>query len=385
MPKRSDRRRDDAGVSYWCRIGLVILLAGILLPGYADAANRPGSNWDADAFSSEVSAATDEAHLWTKEDIEAAVERFERLSHRARSSGEFAAAAACIRESASLQIILGNMDRSLAQLESSLELEKRVSIPDGSVETLAFLAYYYSVLGNQKQSSANIRKVLARIDAVTSDAARARIYLHLGQAYYGFEDVPNLFKYDSLAYEYFDRAGDALGKAKASVELAFAFLAKEELQKAFAQAESAETLSLQLQYKRGVGMSRVALGLATFKLGRTESAMRSFAGAEAVFPRDIDASERAVLLYNFGRVYGHYGDCQNSLRYFEQAAELLRSADNLAWLVGNLWTLGDQYWQCGLTAEAFSTLNESLRLAILTHKPHGAIQAYTLLGKISTQ
>jgi len=317
---------------------------------------------------------------WNRSDIEKAHRILVNSASNLAEIGMFKDAAACLRDAASLKMLFGETAAALYHLSRAVKFERRAGNFDGVLETRAFIAYAHSVAGNTNESLEQINFVRAKIDSISSLNQKAQAALYIGQAYYAFEDLPNIYKFDKLAADSFRGSGNLLGESKAALELAYAYLGREELHLALEQVERARDLSALTGHKRGQALSYVALGLIQFKLGQIQLALNTLEHARSLFPLDFDFSERGVLLYNLGRVFQYIGDCKSSLSHFESSVELLDRDRNFAWLVGALWTLGEENSTCGQPDRARFYLDRSLKLSVKTGKPHSVIQSYAKMG-----
>ena len=325
--------------------------------------------------------ARDLARTWTRKNIREAASFFLELADNRRldrsdSGGRY------FRDAAEFQVILGDTKQAIGSLLNAIKVDQGRNNIEGVVETGAFLSYVYSMLGDTRKSEEFLAVALHNLKYVKSAGTRASASYYLGEVYYTRGDIPNIFRFHRQALALFRQTGDKEGEAKSLLALSYAHLGNDDILQGIALAQQSHEFYLRTRNKRGIALSSVALGLSQFRNGQVQDSIDSFNRAEQLFPLDVDRSERAVLVYNMGRVYDYLGDCESTLHYYKESLNILTEENNRSLAVGNLWSLGAAARRCDKPEEARVYLDRSLESALKQRKTDDVVSSYIELARL---
>lgn len=319
---------------------------------------------------------------WNKDSLQKAVNLFLNTSDGWAKLGENEKAAICLREAVNIKIILGEFRDLDSILQKSLKFDKNASNLAGEAEARGILSFIANLAGDSSESEKQIKLALDLIQKTDNVKAKARVNYYAGEFYYTRQDIQNLLTYFNKSLEYYRLTDDLKGLSRTLLMSAYADLATGDLYKGLSAARESIRISESGGEVRIATLSKIVEGRLLFRLGKVQTALDLYKQAEKVFPVDIDKTEKGVLLYGIGEVYEHFGECRQSIDYYQKTVDLLKQENNVPLVIGALWSLGSVSFYCGEKNLSIKYINESRQLAIQTEKNDDIATTYIKLAEV---
>lgn len=280
----------------------------------------------------------------------------------------------CLLEISRLQSLLGDYRTALQTLYNALSLMRNSNYKPEKLKARSLISTISLKTGNMSQSRKNLEESLAELENFNPPEIRAAVFFSAGEFYYEKGEFEKSLDYYQKTLDLWRQIGDKFAQGEVLVKIAYAYMSMSEMLKGLEAAKEAEKIFLELNSRRGLAISRIAIGHLSVTVSESQTALESYLKAAEDFPDDVDLIEKARLFNGIGAVYEDYGEWQLSLENRLKALNLfnmtnyvfgqlatLQSLIKLNYLLGNTESAEKYFSEIQILSEK---LNDKYYLAI---------------------
>jgi CHAT domain-containing protein len=370
------------------RIGLsflAFLIGNLAIPSIAvltsHAQNLPTKLHERDTVLLETEA-RQAATVWNEDSYRRARALYQETAQSALGDGNPRRYAACLREAARLSISLNELDAAWQMLSDSLSAEKKTKNIAGESETLSSLTLIALWKKNLKSAEHLQRESLVLAEKSKQPATIAKAYFAAAEYFYRNQrNLPLMMELQEKSLHLFRAAGDQTSETQILTVLAYTYVMDNDRSMGRTYAAEAVKLARQTGNKRDLAFALIALGDATQRVGDWQEAYQSFTEAQALYPENLDFTEKAILFVRFGFHYEIFGDLIQASSYFEKARDLFIKTRNLYGSSELATRIGQISLQLGEEAKALENLNKGLQIGVLSKDRYSVAYSYENFGE----
>lgn len=258
-----------------------------------------------------------------------AAEIWEKLNNKEKASD-------CFRQIAQSENLLGNNQQAFAALEKALEFDQSGENVDGKIKSSSLLSKLYLKIGNKMKSEDFFKESLLLSEQTDNLISRAMASGSAAEYYYFERDFSNASQFYHQALNFWAQTDDMDGYAQALVDYGYFLMGINDPLEALTFLYLAQGKFLEIGNRRGLSVTRIALGNVYSSIDEKQSALEAYQLAEADFPEDMDFIEKARLYNGIGHIYEDFQEWDLSA---EQRKEALRLFKRENYLQGQMATL----------------------------------------------
>lgn len=302
---------------------------------------------------------------WNRTSLQQAVELYAAASKNREIGGELVRAAADLRESAEIELIMGDPKSADARLRLALQIATRSGDTVERVRVLGLLSQV--ALKNSEVDSADrfLKEAVSLSSGAGQPCAVAAAQTAAADLSYSKYKLKDSIGQSLEALKNWQLCGDGTKEIETLTSLGYAYAGMDETQTALKYVEQALSNSIAIGSVRSQAISRFQLGFIYLLLNEPQKALETCRRAEAIFPDDMDFIERARLSNGIAAIYSIYGDWESSLIYTKRALELFRKEN---------YDKGE-----------LATTNSLINLSFLNNDPKSAFEYLGRVAELSRQ
>ncbi|MCD9189218.1 MAG: CHAT domain-containing protein [Pyrinomonadaceae bacterium] len=236
-------------------------------------------------------------------------------------------ASECFRRIAQAENLLGNNEAAFAEVKTALEIDQTSGNIDGKIKSLSSLSRLYLKIGNKKESKILIDEALALSSQTQDQISNATASSSAAEYYYFERDFSNASQFYEQSLNFWAKTDNIGGNAQTLVDYGYFLMAINDPLSALNALYLAYAKFQEIEDRRGMSVTRIALGNIYSTIDEKQSALNAYRLAEAGFPEDMDFIEKARLHNGMGNIYEDFQEWDLSLAQREEAL-LLFKKDN---------------------------------------------------------
>lgn len=328
--------------------------------------------------------ATQTASVWNEDSYRRALLLYKKLAQDWKSKANLQKYAESLREAADLSMSLNEPDDAWQMLSDSLSAERKIKNIAGESETLSALTMVALWKKNLESAGKLHKKAVAL--AESSRQPRSIAKAAFVAAEFNYRNQRNLLLMTELqekALRLYREANDRNGELQTLTMLAYTAVMNNDRIKGQAYATEAVQLARLTDNKKALAFALIASGDAYQRVGNWQDAHHLFKEAEAIYPENLDPTEKAILFVRFGFHYETFNDLIQARSYFQNARELFIKCGNLYGNSELATRIGEISLVLGEKDKAFHSFNEGLQIGIQANDKYSQAYAYENMGELS--
>lgn len=303
-------------------IGRLFLFALIgLLPGVPSVNATP----DLQVVAEKESLARELSSIYGTEELVHAGWLLRETSHDWERLGELEKAAACLRESARLALLLSELDLAEKDLRRSLLLDRRIKNFDGMALTLASLTELMEIRGDFSKAAVYLQRALTS-SKKSGPNVRAAVLAAAGGLEFSNVNLIESKKQFNRALKLVEQTDAPLLEAKILINLGILKAIEGNEERALLLIDRARLIFRETGDTRGRMLVNNALGFVHVITDDKQRALDYYRAADRMIPAGIDFYEKAKISSGLAKVNHDYGrwrlaeeDLQQAYTYFKKA------------------------------------------------------------------
>ena len=280
-----------------------------------------------------------------------------------RRSGGAREGAACLREAARRDLMLGKPYDAFSLLESSIAIERKGKNAAGEIEALTLITFASLQTNKAFTAESAAEGAIRKAKRLGDSALLARALLASADVFYQRQSFGEMLKRQKLALHFFRLAGDRLGEGEAQTALGFSYVINNQRNLGLEAAQHGVQIARETGNTRNLAFALIALGEARSRMGEWQAALSALREAESIFPKDMDFFERSILQNRLGKYYLTYGDLHKAKEYLQESLELFRRIHDIVGVSELSTVVGQISAKLGDRSSAVAYFSEAERLS----------------------
>ncbi len=300
--------------------------------------------------------------IWNGEEIRRSISLFDKASDGWKTLNNLERTAFCLRESASLSIMISEYDDAFINLQKALKIDKRIKNIEGQVILYSLLSKVFERTGKIEKSLVHYKKALALSES-TSDSTIAFANLIAGEYAYDYVDFDVALKYFETALIHANKTDDLNLKAEILLNIGSTNATKGNKDEGVEQIKQSQKLWHSTNNKRGIVLAFSRLGFIYLLTDEKQKAIDNYFQAKSMFPDDVDYREHAIMFSGIGTFNSQYGQLDLAENYFRLAVETHKKAKYENGQTAALHNLAQTLYLKGEITESKNLFQKALELS----------------------